>query len=230
MNLRWPLTHHVFLGIQTQVIFCKSHSYCVTNLEMRGLPHDKSHEHDKVTYPANVTLKDWLLFFFSPTLVYELNFPRRKNFRPIYFICHALMFTANMFIQYMVVTEDIIPIIRTNTKAPLIELYLQLQMPLILMIMLLVFLLFESFPNAISELTLFADREFYQDWWNATSVEEFYGKWLKPSYLFYYRHVLVPLQKDYKLSPVKARAITNLVSSAMQELIMVRFNFDVKLL
>lgn len=89
------------------------------------------------------------------------------------------------------------------------------------MIMLMIFLLFESFPNALAELTLFADREFYQDWWNATSVEEFYGKWLKPSYLFYYRHVLIKLQTDYKMSPIMARAITNLISSAMQELIMV---------
>ncbi|TNV79094.1 hypothetical protein FGO68_gene11297 [Halteria grandinella] len=231
-NPEWPLTHHIFLGIQTQVIFCKSHSYFVTNNEMRSNKQavlkesakeqkDKSTDTTKIEYPANITLSDWLLFFFSPTLVYELNFPRRKHFRPIYFLCHALMFIANMFIQYMVVTEDIMPIITSNTHAPFIELYLQLQMPLILMIMLMVFLLFESFPNALSELTLFADREFYQDWWNATSVEEFYGKWLKPSYLFYYRHVLIVLQREYGVSPSKARAITNLVSSAMQELIMI---------
>jgi hypothetical protein len=97
-------------------------------------------------------------------------------------------------------------------------------MPLILMIMLMIFLLFESFPNALAELTLFADREFYQDWWNATSVEEFYGKWLKPQYLFYYRHVLVPLQRSKRMSPAVARAMTNLVSSAMQEVIMVRYS------
>lgn len=93
----------------------------------------------------------------------------------------------------MVVTEDIIPIIRANLNAPLLELYLKLQMPLILMIMLMIFLLFESFPNALSELTFFADREFYQDWWNSTSIEEFYSKWLRISYLFYYRHVFMRL-------------------------------------
>ena len=95
-------------------------------------------------------------------------------------------------------------------------------MPLILMMMLMIFLLFESFPNALAELTLFADREFYQDWWNATSIEDFYGKWLKISYLFYYRHVFMKLQTSFpKISPMMARALTNLVSAAMQELIMV---------
>lgn len=94
--------------------------------------------------------------------------------------------------QYMIVTEDIMPVIRASNHN-LLELYLQLQMPLILMIMLMVFLLFESFPNALAELTRFADREFYQDWWNACSIEELYSKWLRFSYLFYYRHVFMRL-------------------------------------
>jgi sterol O-acyltransferase len=71
-------------------------------------------------------------------------------------------------------------------------------MSLIFEIMLLVFLLFESFPNALAELTCYADREFYQDWWNARSIEELYGKWLRFFYLFYYRHVYMRLQVRYR--------------------------------
>lgn len=94
-------------------------------LRQRQKDEDKANN-TEVSYPNNVNLGGWLLYFFSPTLVYEVNFPQRKNFRPIYFLCHSLMFLANMFVQYMVVTEDIIPVIRANTNAPLIELYLQL--------------------------------------------------------------------------------------------------------
>ncbi len=72
-------------------------------------------------------------------------------------------------------------------------------MPLILEMMLLIFFLFESFPNALAEITYFADREFYQDWWNATSIEELYGKWLRFSYLFYYRHVYMKMQVKYNM-------------------------------
>ena len=123
----------------------------------------------------------------------------------------------------MIVTEDIIPIVRSSKNTSLLELYLQLQMPLILEVMLMIFLLFESFPNALAELTLFADREFYQDWWNATSIEEFYSKWLRFSYLFFYRHVFMRLQIKFKCSQTVAKALTNLISAAMQEVIMVRF-------
>ena len=63
--------------------------------------------------------------------------------------------------QYMIVTEDIIPVVRASQNTSIIELYLKLQMSLILEIMLIIFLLFESFPNALAELSLFADREFY---------------------------------------------------------------------
>lgn len=121
----------------------------------------------------------------------------------------------------MVVTEDIIPIVKANMNVPLIELYLKLQMQLILMIILMIFLLFESLPNAISEITLYGDREFYQDWWNATSVEEFYGKWMRFTYLFFYRHVYMKILIKYKMNPDRAKAIANLISSAFQELILV---------
>lgn len=88
----------------------------------------------------------------------------------------------------------------------------------------MIFLLFESFPNAAAELTLFADREFYQDWWNASSIEEFYGKWLKFTYLFYYRHIYLKLLVKYKMNPNTAKILTSLVSSAMQEIMMVRLS------
>ena len=124
--------------------------------------------------------------------------------------------------QYMIVTEDIIPVVRSSKNTGILELYLQLQMPLILEVMLMIFLLFESFPNALAELTMYADREFYQDWWNATSIEELYGKWLRFFYLFHYRHVYMKLQMKYRMGQTMAKCIAHLVHSGMQELIMVR--------
>lgn len=114
----------------------------------------------------------------------------------------------------MVFTEDIVPVLKTNLKVPLLELYLKLQMSIILMTVLLIFLLFESLPNAASELTLYADREFYQDWWNATTIEEFYGKWLRFAYLFFYRHVYMKLLIKYRMHPNYCKAVTNLISAA----------------
>lgn len=106
-------------------------------------------------------------------------------------------------------------------KASAVELYSNLIMSLVTMTLLMIFLLFESFPNALSELTYYADREFYQDWWNAVSLEEFYGKWLKFPYLFFYRHVYMELRLTHKYRSSIAKIITNLANAAMQEIIVV---------
>jgi len=37
-----------------------------------------------------------MVYFLSPTLVYEVNYPRRSSFRPLYFLFHSFMFLANM--------------------------------------------------------------------------------------------------------------------------------------
>src|ERR1035437_2073262 len=100
----------------------------------------------------------------------------------------------------MVATEDIITNILADSNSAIIELFLKIQMSVTLIILLEIFLLFESLPNALSELTLLGDREFYQDWWNATTVDELYGKWMKFSYMFYYRHVYLRLVLKYKMN------------------------------
>ena len=89
------------------------------------------------------------------------------------------------------------------------------------MMLLNVYLLFESLPNAFSELTYYADREFYSDWWNATNIEEFYSKWLRFPYLFFYRHVFMEMVERYNFSPLLAKCITSIISAAAQELILV---------
>jgi hypothetical protein len=38
------------------------------------------------------------------------------------------------------------------------------------------FILFECVLNGIAELSFFDDREFYQDWWNSTTFDEFARK------------------------------------------------------
>jgi sterol O-acyltransferase len=63
----------------------------------------------------------------------------------------------------------------------------------------------------------FADRSFYDDWWNSTTFEEFARDWNKPVHHFLLRHVYVPLYRDCGLSRQRASFITFLVSSIFHE-------------
>ena len=66
----------------------------------------------------------------------------------------------------------------------------------------------------------FADREFYQDWWNSTSWDQFSRKWNKPVHTFLLRHVYASTIEGLKLSRTSATFITFLLSALCHELVM----------
>ena len=94
-------------------------------------------------------------------------------------------------------------------------------MPIIAMTLLNIYLWFESIPNAMAELTYYADRQFYVDWWNACSVEEFIQKWFKLPYIFFYRHGFVPMVVKYQIDQNLARVVTFIIYAISMELILV---------
>jgi diacylglycerol O-acyltransferase-1 len=54
---------------------------------------------------------------------------------------------------------------------------------------------FHSYMNFWGELTYFADRRFYNDWWNAGDLSEYWRKWNFPIHSFLIRHVYYPLRR-----------------------------------
>lgn len=102
-----------------------------------------------------------------------------------------------------------------------LELYMDMQMPVICVTLLNIYLWFESIPNAMAELTYYADRQFYLDWWNATSVEEFIKKWYKLPYLFFYRHGFVTMAVKYSVDQRIAVILSFAIYALFMELIIV---------
>ena len=66
----------------------------------------------------------------------------------------------------------------------------------------------------------FADRQFYDDWWNSTSWDEFSRKWNRPVHTFLLRHVYASSMSSYKLTRQSAMFFTFLLSAAAHELVM----------
>lgn len=62
------------------------------------------------------------------------------------------------------------------------------------------FMVWECMCNAFAELTYYGDREFYKDWWNSTTFEEFNRKWNKCVYNFLFRHCYLECAFRYKFS------------------------------
>mmetsp|Transcript_39329 Transcript_39329/g.38878 ORF Transcript_39329/g.38878 Transcript_39329/m.38878 type:complete len:125 (+) Transcript_39329:464-838(+) len=51
---------------------------------------------------------------------------------------------------------------------------------------------FHTYFNAFADLTGFSDRCFYLDWWNSTSLSQYWRKWNLPVHNWLTRHIYLP--------------------------------------
>jgi diacylglycerol O-acyltransferase-1 len=54
---------------------------------------------------------------------------------------------------------------------------------------------FHTWLNLMAEITGFADRLFYKDWWNSESMGEYWRTWNLPVHNWFLRHVYFPLRR-----------------------------------
>jgi sterol O-acyltransferase len=74
--------------------------------------------------------------------------------------------------------------------------------------------------NGFAELTRFADRSFYDDWWNSVNFEDFSKRWNRPVHQFLLRHVYTSSRSAYRISKFQASFFTFLLSACAHELLM----------
>ena len=57
------------------------------------------------------------------------------------------------------------------------------------------FCFFHSTLNALAEIMHFADRKFYDAWWNSGSIGTYWRLWNLPVHNYFKRHVYIPLRR-----------------------------------
>ncbi|CDS81951.1 related to acyl-CoA sterol acyltransferase [Sporisorium scitamineum] len=179
---------------------------------------DLIHQHT-VMWPANVTYANFWDYLLVPTLVYELSYPRLKTIRPLY-VLEKTLATFGTFLVIYVITEHWIMPFTPTADTPFLRTFLQLAVPMMINYLLIFYIMFECICNGFAELTRFADREFYLDWWNATSMDVFSRKWNKPVHSFLLRHVYASTIAAWGVSRSMAMFLTFLLSSLVHELVM----------
>lgn len=140
-------------------------------------------------YPENVTLKDFTRYLALPVLVYDLEYPIKKE-RDYLAIARTLFnFFFGLTACYVIDTEYIIPTLALGNALSFWQLVAKLTLPVTLFLLFIVYIIFEAFTNLFGEITGFADREFYKEWWNSTTFELFNRLWNRPVHEFLFRHV-----------------------------------------
>jgi sterol O-acyltransferase len=92
--------------------------------------------------------------------------------------------------------------------------------PLLLEQLMTWYVIWECILNVLAELTLFADRGFYGDWWNSVSFDQYARDWNRPVHNFLLRHVYHSSISAFKLSKGAATFATFLLSALVHELVM----------
>jgi diacylglycerol O-acyltransferase-1 len=74
----------------------------------------------------------------------------------------------------------------------MVERVLKLSVPTLYFWLAMFYALFHTWLNLLAELLRFADCEFYREWWNATTVGEYWRLWNMPVHKWMLRHVYFP--------------------------------------
>jgi len=82
------------------------------------------------------------------------------------------------------------------------------------------YIIWECILNLLAELTYFADRGFYADWWNSVSWDQFARDWNRPVHNFLLRHVYHSSISTMKVNKNTATLITFFLSACAHELVM----------
>jgi len=168
-------------------------------------------------YPRNLTLANFVEFTFLPVLVYEPKYPRSASRSFPYVLRKVAEILVYLVCVWLLLEFRVNPIL--IGQADPLEAVLGLMAPVALVFVLLFLIVFDCILPGMAELTFFADREFYGDWWNCTTFEEFSRKWNKPVHEFLLRHVLVDAHVHWGLSRKLAGVVTFLVSIVLHEIL-----------
>lgn len=153
-----------------------------------------------VVYPDNLTAKDIYYFMFAPTLCYELNFPRSDRIRKRFLIKRLAELFVLLQVIFALIQQWMVPTINNSFKplqemkiSHVVERLLKLAVPNHFIWLIFFYWLFHSCLNSVAEILRFADRQFYKDWWNAESINQFWRNWNIPVHQWCVRHLYKPL-------------------------------------
>ncbi|ORZ32153.1 MBOAT, membrane-bound O-acyltransferase family-domain-containing protein [Catenaria anguillulae PL171] len=177
--------------------------------------------HGNVRYPENIGILNFVDYLLVPTLVYELEYPRTPRIRWMYVGEKVLATFGSIMLMYITVEHYIVPVLLEIKRLTFVGCLLRLILPFMICYLMTFYIIFECVANGFAELTRFADRSFYDDWWNSCTFDQFARKWNKPVHEFLLRHVYLESINTYKVSKHRATFLTFLFSSCLHELAMI---------
>lgn len=227
--------NHPLIGtaceLHALIVWLKTCSYAFTNRDLRRAylslsPTNELPEiYKSCPYPRNITLGNLTYFWWAPTLVYQPVYPRTDKIRWLFVakrLAEGILLSVAIWIasaQYAApLLQNSLEKMQTLDYTSILERLLKLSTISLFCWLCGFFAFFQSFMNALAEIMMFGDREFYSDWWNAGSIRKYWTSWNKPVMAFMRRHVYAPLV-GRGWNPIVAQVIVFIFSGLLHELL-----------
>jgi len=214
----WGPATRAFVLCETVRLCMKMHSYIMVNNMLRIAKECNDPDPAVKDFPGNITFWDFLRFLCFPTLIYQTSYPRTQNIR-VGFVLYRLAEVGLCIIYIYAITvryvHPHVPELIGDYKTLVLGIF-KVMMPGIGISLLGFFMVLHSWLNAWAEITKFADRHFYSDWWNVTSWAVYYRKWNFVVHNFIHRHVFTELILLH-FSKETAMWITFIISAILHE-------------
>eukprot|EP00283_Hemiselmis_rufescens_P007826 CAMPEP_0173430106 /NCGR_PEP_ID=MMETSP1357-20121228/8625_1 /TAXON_ID=77926 /ORGANISM="Hemiselmis rufescens, Strain PCC563" /LENGTH=422 /DNA_ID=CAMNT_0014394387 /DNA_START=29 /DNA_END=1297 /DNA_ORIENTATION=- len=174
--------------------------------------------------PPPPTLLQLFFFIAAPTLVYSPMYPRSKV-RWGWLGRRVAEFVGIWLAIFVIAVQYVAPGIK-NTLDPLargnlpliVEGLLKIAVPNFIVWILGFYSIFHLYLNILGELIGYADREFYKDWWNSSTLGYFWRSWNLPVHTWMVAHVYFPLISRGWKKPT-ASFIIFVISAVLHELV-----------
>ncbi|KAL6942571.1 hypothetical protein ACO0QE_003750 [Hanseniaspora vineae] len=224
------LKDHDELNKDNSKILEKSVEYCDSEIKSQS-PKTNDPLTQQPFFPESLTFGNFFEFSMFPTLVYQITYPRNNKIRKFYVFEKLSAIFGIIFVMMTVAQIFMYP---AAVKAMELESYpnslekwklwvfacIDMIPGFICMYLLTWYLIWDAILNCIAELTRFADRNFYGDWWNSVSWNDFSKHWNIPVHQFLLRHVYHASMSFWKFNKVQAVLFTFILSSIFHELAM----------
>ncbi|UYV79621.1 SOAT1 [Cordylochernes scorpioides] len=124
----------------------------------------------------------YLKYNITRLMIIYVDGVRTEQVRWKFVVSNFLQVVLGLFYLYFIFQRTLVPLFSDFGLAPLTSKSFMLLVfncifPAALIYLIGFFAILHSWFNAFAEMLRFADREFYQDWWNMTSYPEYYRTW-----------------------------------------------------
>ncbi|XP_027204212.2 sterol O-acyltransferase 1-like [Dermatophagoides pteronyssinus] len=182
--------------------------------------------------PSRARLRNLAYYLFAPTLIYSDYYPRTDKIRWSRVLKFGIQFIVAAMIGFLIFCRFVVAnFSKTGIEPfPLNFNFLYKVFASGAAIYLIGFYGFlHTWHNFTAELMRFGDRHYYEDFWNVTSLKDYYRKWNRIVQLWLYVYIFLPINYRFHNRNL-ANNFVVLISAIMHEYILavtIRFFFPV---